>query len=90
LVARTGRLVVNGWPTGVAVTWAMQHGGPHPVTTSSLHTSVGATAPRRWLRPVAYQGVPEQHLPPALQSANPWQVPRRVNGVLTPAPVIGS
>jgi NADP-dependent aldehyde dehydrogenase len=90
LAARTGRLVVNGWPTGVAVTWAMQHGGPHPVTTSSLHTSVGATAPRRWLRPVAYQGVPEQHLPPALQSANPWQVPRRVNGVLTPAPVIGS
>ena len=90
LAARTGRLVVNGWPTGVAVTWAMQHGGPHPVTTSSLHTSVGATAQRRWLRPVAYQGVPEQHLPPALQSANPWRVPRRVNGVLTPAPVTGS
>ena len=82
LAARTGRLVVNGWPTGVAVTWAMQHGGPHPVTTNSLHTSVGATAPRRWLRPVAYQGVPEQHLPPALQTANPWRVPRRVNGVL--------
>ena len=90
LVARTGRLVVNGWPTGVAVTWAMQHGGPHPVTTSSLHTSVGATAPRRWLRPVAYQGVPDHHLPPALQSANPWHVPRRVNGVLTPAPVTSS
>jgi NADP-dependent aldehyde dehydrogenase len=90
LAARTGRLVVNGWPTGVAVTWAMQHGGPHPVTTNALHTSVGATAPRRWLRPVAYQGVPEQHLPPALQSANPWQVPRRVNGVLMPAPASGS
>ena len=90
LAARTGRLVVNGWPTGVAVTWAMQHGGPHPVTTSSLHTSVGATAPRRWLRPVAYQGVPEQHLPPALQSANPWQVPRRLNGAWTPAPATGS
>ena len=90
LVTRTGRLVVNGWPTGVAVTWAMQHGGPHPVTTSSLHTSVGATAPRRWLRPVAYQGVPEQHLPPALQTANPWRLPRRVNGVLSPAPVTGS
>ena len=90
LAAHTGRLVVNGWPTGVAVTWAMQHGGPHPVTTSSLHTSVGATAPRRWLRPVAYQGVPEQHLPPALQSANPWQVPRRLNGAWTPAPATGS
>jgi NADP-dependent aldehyde dehydrogenase len=87
LAARTGRLVVNGWPTGVAVSWAMQHGGPHPVTTNALHTSVGATAPRRWLRPVTYQAVPEQYLPPAVQTANPWRLPRRVDGVLAAAPV---
>lgn len=81
-----GRVLFNGWPTGVAVTWSQQHGGPWPATTS-LFTSVGATAVRRFLRPVAYQDAPEAVLHPALQEANPLGVPRRVDGVLTPAAV---
>jgi NADP-dependent aldehyde dehydrogenase len=78
-----GRLVFGGWPTGVAVNWAQQHGGPWPSTTSSLHTSVGATAIRRFLRPVAFQNAPEVLLPPALHDANPLAIPRRVDGSLT-------
>jgi acyl-CoA reductase-like NAD-dependent aldehyde dehydrogenase len=77
LAERAGRVIWNSWPTGVAVSWAMSHGGPWPATTSSAHTSVGATAVRRWLRPVTYQGVPDELLPPALQAANPWRLPRR-------------
>ncbi|MET7950133.1 aldehyde dehydrogenase (NADP(+)) [Micromonospora sp. NPDC005324] len=83
---RAGRVVVNGWPTGVAVTWAMHHGGPWPATTASLHTSVGAAAIRRFLRPVAYQDVPAELLPEALHDANPLRLPRRVDGVLVPRP----
>ncbi|MHB1599568.1 MAG: aldehyde dehydrogenase (NADP(+)), partial [Acidimicrobiales bacterium] len=84
LAARVGRIVWNGYPTGVAVSWAMHHGGPYPATTSSLHTSVGATAIRRWLRPVAYQDVPEQLLPEELRDVPGAgaTVPRRVDGVL--------
>ncbi|MCP3801627.1 aldehyde dehydrogenase (NADP(+)) [Allokutzneria sp. A3M-2-11 16] len=77
-----GRLVFNGWPTGVAVSWAMHHGGPWPATTSPLHTSVGATAIRRWLAPVTYQSWPDALLPPELQDANPLNIPRREDGVL--------
>lgn len=77
-----GRIVVNGWPTGVAVAWSMHHGGPWPATTNSGHTSVGISAIRRWLRPVCYQGAADEMLPEALQRANPWQVPRRINGQL--------
>jgi NADP-dependent aldehyde dehydrogenase len=76
-----GRLIWNGWPTGVAVTWAMHHGGPWPATTSVLHTSVGATAIRRFLRPVAYQDVPDELLPAELRDENPLGLPRRVDGV---------
>lgn len=79
---RAGRVIFDGWPTGVAVTWSMQHGGPWPATTSAGHTSVGATATRRWLRPVCYQSVPARHLPPALHDDNPWGLPRRVDGHL--------
>ena len=61
-----GRLIWNGWPTGVAVTWSMQHGGPYPSSTASASTSVGASAIERWLRPVAYQGFPEALLPSQL------------------------
>lgn len=78
---KAGRLVFNGWPTGVAVAWAMHHGGPWPATTAAGHTSVGAAAIRRWLRPVCYQDTPDALLPPPLQDANPWRVPRRVNGL---------
>jgi NADP-dependent aldehyde dehydrogenase len=80
-----GRVIWNGWPTGVAVTWSMHHGGPWPATTSPLFTSVGATAIRRFLRPLAYQNVPEIMLPPALQENNPLRIPRRVDGRLISA-----
>ncbi|MFD3871803.1 aldehyde dehydrogenase (NADP(+)) [Streptomyces sp. NPDC058623] len=74
-----GRIVVNGWPTGVAVAPAQHHGGPYPAATSHS-TSVGGTAIERWLRPVAYQAVPDALLPPELREANPLGVPRRVTG----------
>ena len=67
LVDRAGRVVWNGWPTGVAVTGAMHHGGPYPATTAPLHTSVGTAAMSRFLRPVALQEVPEQLLTAALR-----------------------
>ena len=82
LAARAGRVIVNGWPTGVAVTWAQQHGGPWPATTVPAASSVGAFALHRFVRPVAYQNVPDGALPPPLQEANPWGVPRRVDGRL--------
>ncbi|MDQ0922104.1 NADP-dependent aldehyde dehydrogenase [Pseudarthrobacter sp. W1I19] len=76
-----GRVLFDGWPTGVAVNWAQQHGGPYPATTS-LFTSVGATAVRRFQRPVAYQDAPESVLHPALLESNPLGIPRRVDGEL--------
>jgi NADP-dependent aldehyde dehydrogenase len=75
----SGRVLYGGWPTGVAVSWAQHHGGPYPASTS-LHTSVGTTAVRRFLRPVAYQTMPDDLLPEALQEANPLGIPRRVDG----------
>ncbi|MEU6577622.1 aldehyde dehydrogenase (NADP(+)) [Streptomyces sp. NPDC046805] len=68
LATRAGRLIHNGWPTGVAVTSAMHHGGPYPATTAPLHTAVGTSAITRFLRPVAYQGMPEELLPEALRT----------------------
>jgi len=64
LAERVGRVVWNGWPTGVSVNRAQHHGGPWPATTSPLHTSVGTTAIRRFLRPVAFQSLPAELLPP--------------------------
>lgn len=66
-----GRLVFNGYPTGVAVSAAMTHGGPWPATTNSLHSSVGVTAIRRFLRPITWQNVPAQLLPPELRDEQP-------------------
>ena len=80
LAEKAGRIIWNGWPTAVAVTWAMQHGGPYPATTSPLHTSVGAAAIGRFLRPVTYQGVPDHLLPAPLREGNPLGLPRRVDG----------
>ncbi|AZM52550.1 aldehyde dehydrogenase (NADP(+)) [Streptomyces sp. WAC 01529] len=74
-----GRVLVDGWPTGVAVAPAQHHGGPYPATTSTS-TSVGGTAIERWLRPVAYQNTPEALLPPELRDANPLGLPRRIDG----------
>ncbi len=79
---RAGRLVWNGFPTGVAVTWAQHHGGPCPATTFAGHTSVGTTAIRRFLRPVVYQDAPAGLLPPELAEDNPLGLPRRVDGRL--------
>ena len=79
---RAGRLVWNGWPTGVAVSWAQHHGGPYPATTAPLHTSVGMTAIRRYLRPVAYQDVPQGLLPEVLRNPATGIV-RRINGRLS-------
>jgi NADP-dependent aldehyde dehydrogenase len=72
-----GRVVWNGWPTGVAVTWSMHHGGPWPATTDPLHTSVGVTSIRRFLVPVVYQNTPQELLPEVLRDDNPTGVPRR-------------
>ncbi|GII55115.1 aldehyde dehydrogenase [Planotetraspora thailandica] len=77
-----GRLIWNGWPTGVAVCWAMHHGGPWPATTSPAHTSVGAASISRWLTPVAYQDWPAELLPLELRDDNPLGVPQRVDGRL--------
>ncbi|MFG3421797.1 aldehyde dehydrogenase (NADP(+)) [Micromonospora sp. NPDC048063] len=77
-----GRVVVDGWPTGVTVAPAMHHGGPYPASTSGS-TSVGSTSIERWLRPVCYQNVPDPLLPPELREANPLRVPRTVDGVST-------
>jgi NADP-dependent aldehyde dehydrogenase len=75
--AFAGRVLVNGYPTGVAVNWSMVHGGPWPASTNAAHTSVGATSIRRFLRPVAFQNVPDELLPPELRDANPLGIPRR-------------
>lgn len=81
LTPLAGRVLVNGWPTGVAVAPAQHHGGPYPATTSTS-TSVGGTAIERWLRPVAYQNAPQALLPPELRDDNPLGLPRRFNGRL--------
>ena len=83
LAERAGRVLWNGWPTGVSVTYAMQHGGPYPATTSPSTTSVGTSAVGRFLRPVSYQSMPQHLLPPPLRDSNPWSVPQRINGAST-------
>ena len=83
LEERAGRLIFDGFPTGVAVTYGMHHGGPFPATTAPAHTSVGMTAVRRFLRPVAFQNAPAHVLPPELRDDNPLGIWRRVDGELT-------
>jgi NADP-dependent aldehyde dehydrogenase len=78
---RAGRILFDGWPTGVAVSWAQHHGGPWPATTSQ-HTSVGTTAVRRFQRPIAYQDAPPSALPIELRDENELGIPRRVDGTL--------
>jgi NADP-dependent aldehyde dehydrogenase len=87
LAARAGRIVYDGFPTGVAVTHGMHHGGPFPATSAPAHTSVGMTAIRRFLRPIAWQNAPEGVLPPELHDGNPLGIWRRVDGELTRAPL---
>ena len=82
LERKVGRILVNGWPTGVEVGHAMVHGGPYPSTSDGRTTSVGTLAIRRFLRPVAYQDLPQTLLPKALQDGNPLGLWRRVDGAL--------
>ncbi|MBP1134025.1 NADP-dependent aldehyde dehydrogenase [Arthrobacter sp. PvP023] len=80
LEQKVGRIIVNGWPTGVEVGHAMVHGGPFPATSDTRTTSVGTLAINRFLRPVAYQNLPQELLPAPLQDANPWHLNRRIDG----------
>jgi NADP-dependent aldehyde dehydrogenase len=75
-----GRVLFNGFGTGVEVCDAMVHGGPYPATSDGRSTSVGSLAIARFLRPVCYQDVPDALLPAAVQDANPYDVPRRIDG----------
>ena len=85
LEQKVGRILGNGWPTGVEVCHAMVHGGPFPATTDNRSTSVGGLAIQRFLRPVCYQNLPDALLPTALRANNPLKVARRVDGVRTEA-----
>lgn len=82
LERKAGRILANGWPTGVEVCDAMVHGGPYPATSDSRTTSVGTLAIRRFLRPVCYQNLPAALLPDALADGNPLQLWRRIDGEL--------
>lgn len=83
LTSKVGRVTINDWPTSVSWTWAQQHGGPWPATTDPRTTSVGAAALQRFVRPVTYQSIPDQLLPPPVHPDNPWRIPRRVDGTIT-------
>jgi NADP-dependent aldehyde dehydrogenase len=80
LERRTGRIVVNAFAHPQEVTFATVHGGPFPATSDSRFTSVGMTSIERFLRPVAYQGFPDELLPEVLREANPLNLPRSIDG----------
>ncbi|TYL45533.1 aldehyde dehydrogenase (NADP(+)) [Nocardioides sp. BGMRC 2183] len=82
LETKVGRILFNGWPTGVEVGHAMVHGGPFPATSDARGTSVGSLAIERFQRPVAYQDVPAGLLPAAVRDDNPWHLTRRIDGEL--------
>jgi len=82
LERKAGRILCNGYPTGVEVTHAMVHGGPSPATSDSRVTSVGTMAIDRFLRPVCYQDFPAALLPAALQNENPLHLTRLIDGKL--------
>ena len=85
LELKVGRILFNGWPTGVEVGHAMVHGGPSPATSDSRTTSVGGRAIERFLRPVCYQDVPRALLPSAIADGNPDGLWRLVDGQLSQA-----
>jgi NADP-dependent aldehyde dehydrogenase len=76
LERKVGRIIHNGYPTGVEVSWAMVHGGPFPATSDSRTTSVGAGAIDRFLRPISYQNMPAALMPESIQDGNPLKIPR--------------
>jgi NADP-dependent aldehyde dehydrogenase len=81
LERKAGRILANGWPTGVEVAHAMVHGGPFPATSDGRTTSVGSLAIDRFLRPVSYQNLPAALLPAAVRDDT--TVPRLIDGVPT-------
>jgi 2,5-dioxopentanoate dehydrogenase len=83
LETKVGRILFNGYPTGVEVCHAMVHGGPFPATSDGRSTSVGTQAIFRFARPICYQDFPDAALPPELQKSNPLGIMRLVNGTLT-------
>ncbi|MGB0144255.1 MAG: aldehyde dehydrogenase (NADP(+)) [Akkermansiaceae bacterium] len=83
LEQKAGRLIINGFPTGVEVCSSMVHGGPYPATSDGASTSVGTGAILRYARPVSYQAFPDSALPVELQNANPAGISRLVNGSLS-------
>lgn len=83
LEEKVGRLVFNGFPTGVEVCPSMHHGGPYPATTDVRSTSVGSAAIKRFARPVCYQNFPQEALPPELQNANVRRIWRLVDNQWT-------
>ena len=85
LERKAGRILCNGFPTGVEVCHAMVHGGPFPATSDGRSTSVGSAAIGRFLRPVCYQDLPESLLPDALKDSNPLAIPRLENGQMVVA-----
>jgi NADP-dependent aldehyde dehydrogenase len=82
LTLKAGRLICNGFPTGVEVAHAMTHGGPYPATSDGRSSSVGSRAIERFVRLVSFQNFPGAALPPELQTTNPLGIKRRVNGKL--------
>ena len=87
LEQKAGRLLFNGFPTGVEVSHAMVHGGPYPATSDSRFTSVGSQAIFRFARPVCFQGFPDALVPAELQAANPLGIMRLMDGVRTREPL---
>jgi NADP-dependent aldehyde dehydrogenase len=83
LETKVGRVLFNGYPTGVEVCHAMVHGGPYPATSDSRTTSVGTKAIERFVRPVCFQDCPDALLPVELKRGNPLGIMRLVNGTLT-------
>ncbi len=83
LEQKVGRLIVNGFPTGVEVCHAMVHGGPFPATSDSRSTSVGTGAITRFTRPVCFQDMPDSLLPDELKNSNPLGIWRKIDGTLT-------
>jgi len=80
---KAGRLIFNGFPTGVEVCPSMHHGGPYPATTDSRFTSVGTFAIKRFVRPVCFQNFPDAALPIELRNKNERKIWRLVDGKLT-------
>jgi alpha-ketoglutaric semialdehyde dehydrogenase len=88
LSRKVGRIVINGFPTGVEVCPAMVHGGPFPASSDMRFTAVGTAAIQRFQRPVCYQNFPDALLPDALKNNNPLHLNRLINGARSTAAII--